>query len=137
MYLQILDSINTYVTFTLLGLIWTIQRVHYPAFLFIAENKFSEFEKFHTRNISFVVAPLMVIEFCVSILLLVLSSSSLKYQICFLLVVLIWVSTLTLSIPCHKKLVFGMDKAVINKLVFTNWYRTIFWSLKAIFICAL
>ena len=137
MYVPIIDSINTYITFTLLGLIWTIQWVHYPSFYYISKAQFNAFEKFHTQKITWIVAPLMVVEFFVSALLLFLLETSLKYQIGFTLVVLIWLCTFFLSVPCHKKLMLSMDEKVIQRLIVTNWWRTILWSVKALCVALL
>ncbi len=44
--------------------------------------------------------------------------------------VLIWLATFILSVPCHRQLQkSGKDLSTINRLVATNWIRTILWSL--------
>ena len=54
---------NVAVSPALTGLIWTVQLVHYPAFRYIAEKRFTEFGAIHQRRIRLVVGPLMRIEF--------------------------------------------------------------------------
>ena len=133
--LPLLVSIHQFVTFALFGLIWTIQLVHYPSFHFINENEFSKFEKFHSTKISWVVAPLMIAELFLSIAFLYLTEFSPLYSFLFLVVLFIWISTFTLSVPCHKKLSLGKDSKTIDQLVKTNWIRTILWSLKSLILC--
>jgi hypothetical protein len=57
------------------------------------------------------------------------------YSFLFLVVLFIWISTFTLSVPCHKKLSLGKDSKTIDQLVKTNWIRTILWSLKSLILC--
>ena len=49
----------------------------------------------------------------------------------FLLLV-IWLSTALLQVPCHNRLVNGFDPKIHHRLVKTNWIRTVAWSLRAI-----
>ena len=134
--IAVLEKANLFVTFALIGLIWTIQLVHYPSFHFVAESKFTQFEKLHTRRIGIVVAPLMLTEILVSAALALASGFSLKYAVCLGIVVLIWLCTYFLSVPCHKKLAEGKDIQVIRRLVSTNWPRTLLWSAKGVIILA-
>ncbi len=113
----------------LVVLIWIIQCLHYPSFLFIDKKKFASFENFHTRRITYIVMPLMIGE----VILLFFNPD----MFVVLLTTLVWLSTFFLQIPCHHKLKFGFDEAVIQRLICTNWIRTILWSLKLIYLIAL
>ncbi|MBU3984539.1 MAG: hypothetical protein KJ985_13980, partial [Proteobacteria bacterium] len=45
-------------------------------------------------------------------------------------IVLIWLATFSLSVPCHRQLQnHGKVLSTINRLVVTNWIRTLLWSL--------
>ena len=46
----------------------------------------------------------------------------------------IWLSTLFLSVPIHSELGHGQDQNKIDRLVKTNWPRTILWSLRLIIL---
>ena len=133
---DILHQINQIVTLMLVGLIWTIQLVHYPSFHYVEPNKFAEFERFHTFRISIIVIPLMLCEFAVSGMLVHLSGYALKAIISLAMVALIWLSTAALSVPCHKRLEKGKDTATITRLINTNWIRTVLWTAKGILLCA-
>jgi hypothetical protein len=45
--------------------------------------------------------------------------------------VLIWSSTLFLSIPYHNILSAGFSSEAAQKLVLTNWPRTVLWSVRS------
>lgn len=132
--IDLIELIQCYITFALFGLIWTIQLVHYPAFHYIDLKKFTEFEKMHMVKITYIVGPLMLGEFVVSLTLLFLTAFALKSIIVFIIVILLWLSTLLFSIPCHKKLANEKNDGEIQKLISTNWARTILWSLKVLIV---
>lgn len=128
-----LVSLETFSTFSLLGLIWTIQLVHYPSFRYVSNSKFTEFTTFHARSISFIVLPLMIIELVVAIGLSFLLQDSFSY-IKLALVLCIWGSTFALSVPRHNQLQKRRDEKVIESLILTNWPRTILWSVKSLLV---
>ena len=122
------------ITAILVGLIWTIQVVHYPTFNFIDEGNYKNFQVFHMNAITPLVAPLMILE-------MLLFSLSIKfhfyekkiyYLIFFFLLSSIWLCTALVSVPLHNSLMQGKDPTAIAKLISTNWIRTICWSLKLI-----
>lgn len=123
------------VSFILLGLIWTIQLVHYPSFVYVSSERFIDFEKMHTFKISLVVMPLMIIELITALSMLYLNSMNVPSMAYTAIIVFIWLSTFTFSVPCHKKLYLGKDIKIIKKLISTNWIRTILWSIKASLLC--
>jgi hypothetical protein len=53
---------------------------------------------------------------------------------CFIMVIGIWLSTFALQVPAHEKLILKKDDQQIQKLVKTNWIRTILWSLKLVIL---
>ncbi len=117
-----MELLELLVTAGLVVLIWIIQILHYPTFLFVDRESFVRFEAFHAGRISFIVIPLMLMELGLALVnprLLVTP-----------LVILIWLSTFLLQVPCHNKLQAGYDEATIRRLINTNWIRTILWSLK-------
>lgn len=106
----------------LLILIWLIQILHYPAFHYVDRTTFPQFAKFHSSRISMIVIPLMFLELGLAIYnprVLILT-----------LVTGIWLSTFLLQVPCHNKLSVGHDPRIVDRLISTNWIRTVLWSLK-------
>ncbi|MGI9470789.1 MAG: hypothetical protein ACR2NZ_04615, partial [Rubripirellula sp.] len=46
------------------------------------------------------------------------------------LIVLIWLSTAFLQVPCHQQLSNGFDEAAYRRLVSSNWIRTALWTAR-------
>ena len=117
----------------LIGLIWTIQLVHYPSFHYIDRDQFAHFSRFHQKKITFIVAPAMVVELLLSIVL------TLKYgrwenYLLLILLILIWLITFFMMVPMHQKLVNKKDTVIISKLIRWNWSRTILWSFRGVIL---
>ena len=127
--MEILNQIHTFSSFALFGLIWTVQLVHYPTFRYVGENEFSKFEDFHKKAITLIVMPLMLFEL-VSVMSLLYFDYNSIHLINFIIVTLIWMSTMFISVPLHNNLSGGKNKESIEKLIMTNWIRTILWSIK-------
>ena len=130
-FLLLLFYSKLIVSSILLGLILVIHFVHYKSFNFIDIEKFVEFHKFHTKNISFLVIPLMIIEVVISIIICYFYFSILSL-INLSLVALIWITTFLLQVPSHNKLSTGKSIAEIEKLVSGNVFRVYLWFFKAI-----
>lgn len=120
-------------TWALVGLIWTVQLVLYPLFARVDPAAFPAYHEAHVRRITFVVAPLMLLEAATALALLVRPPEGtcppLPWVACALLVV-VWVSTAGLQVPCHRRLEAGFDAAAHRTLVRTNWIRTAAWTLR-------
>ncbi len=132
----ILFIIQLFCCFSLFGLIWTIQLVHYPAFLEVDSKRFANFSEEHSNNISFFVAPLMIVEFATGALLLFNTTNAL-FITNFIGILIIWYCTFFISVPCHQKLSVGKDIGVIRKLINTNWIRTIIWTVRSIILLSI
>ena len=87
--------------------------------------------EFHTKNISFLVIPLMIIEVVISIIICYFYFSILSL-INLSLVALIWITTFLLQVPSHNKLSTGKSITEIEKLVSGNVFRVYLWFFKAI-----
>ena len=114
------------------GAIWIIQIVHYPSFNFVAENQFQPFHHFHSRQITWIVAPTMGIELVSGLMLCYLLQGVWIFQ--FALILLIWLATFFISVPLHNKLGQKRDEQWIRKLIVTNWLRTLLWSLRTFLV---
>jgi hypothetical protein len=122
---------NLIISAILLGLILIIHFVHYKSFKFIDIEKFIEFHRFHTKNISFLVLPLMTSEAVLSITICYFYFSILSLAN-LLLVAFIWITTFLLQVPSHNKLSTGKSMPEIKKLISGNIYRVCLWFLKVI-----
>lgn len=123
-----MEKLEILITFGLFTLIWLIQTLHYPTFLYVDKARFSSFSVFHANRISYIVVPLMMME-------LALGLYNLRPHILGI-VILIWLSTFFIQVPCHNLLKSGFDEKVVRRLISTNWIRTILWSLKLVILIA-
>lgn len=113
----------------MLAIIWLIQLIHYPSFLHINENEFKDFHAKHTQIMEFLVGPVMVLELIISCMQL--STGVNASSISLLIIVLcLWFFTFFVSVPIHNKLSGGFQKTLIQKLILTNWLRTLLWTIK-------
>lgn len=123
------------------GVIWLVQVVNYPLYKYLSTENFTQYQGEHIRRITRVVAPIMIIELftslgLISFLPLELAQQNILYPLLinFSLVVLIWLATVSYSVPIHQALKDGFDQKHYNKLLSSNWVRTIAWSLRLLFL---
>lgn len=124
--------IHLLTTAMMVGVIWIVQIVHYPAFDFVDEKKFRDFSLFHQQKITYVVGPLMIIEFMTGLYLL--PKFSLIFSGSMVLLVIIWLVTFFFSVKEHNILLSGRDEESINRLIKTNWTRTLLWSARLVIL---
>ena len=122
----------------MVGLIWVIQLVHYPLFAQVGTEQFRIYEGEHTRLITFIVGPVMLIELLSALALLAESPpTGVPGWLPWLLVGLlglVWLSTIFLQIPLHGQLTAGFDIVTHGRLVATNWIRTVAWTLRGVIL---
>ena len=119
----------------MVGVIWVIQLVHYPSFRFTDREKYVSFQIFHMRKISFIVMPVMVLEFLSGLLLVLYHSNHESLlRISFILLLIIWLVTALFFAQIHQKLSKGYDETLVRKLVSFNWIRTLLWTTRTIII---
>lgn len=128
---ELIFLINTFASIFMTGLIWIVQLVHYPSFLYVDHESFKAFQLHHVNSIDKIVIPVMVAELATSFGLAWADGFFSLNALGFYIVILIWISTGLFSVPAHSKLEASKDVQAIRKLVSTNWIRTILWSLKS------
>ena len=111
------------------GIIWIIQCVHYPSFRFIASSDTASFHQMHTERIGLVVAPLMIIELITAVFLVFHGVKG--GVLAFVLTILIWLSTFFVQVPIHKELGTTWHIDQVERLIKTNWMRTVLWTIKS------
>ena len=117
----------------LVSLVFMTQFITYPTFLHIDKDKFSEYHRKYVNNISFIVAPVMLIELLTLSLIAYFSSEFLIIKSLILLLV-IWLTTFFIMIPSHNRISKSFNKKEIKSLINYNWIRTILWSFKLLVI---
>ena len=124
---------NVVSTWFMVGLIWMVQIVHYPLFDDVGPTHYVDYQQRHQANITYIVMPVMLIELATAVLLIFYPMVGVDKSLVYLglgLVIVIWLSTAFLQVPCHDKLVKGFDQAAYRWLVDSNWVRTIGWSAR-------
>ena len=116
------------------GVIWIVQIVHYPLMSFVSGEQFARFETAHRVRISWVVGPLMLIEGVCVLAFLFAPPDALPWW-------LPWAgagveaiaigTTMFVSAPLHGRLNANFSQATLDRLIATNWIRTVAWTGRA------
>jgi len=124
-------------TLFMTGAIWIVQAVHYPLFALVGRDGFGEYAREHQRRITPVVAVAMPVEAVTAVLLLFATPAGVDKGLLVLGAILllpIWLSTVLLQVPEHRRLSSGFDDRAAVRLVRTNWLRTALWSARSALI---
>jgi len=111
------------------GLVLFVQLVHYPMFIEYNREDFPRIMREHQRRTSWMVVPLMLLELGVAILQF---QTQLFYLAAFFFLAMVWLSTFFLQVPCHRVLEQGWNQQAYQKLVSTNWFRTLAWIFRLV-----
>ena len=116
------------------GVIWMVQVVHYPLMRFVSGPQFARFETAHRIRISWVVGPLMAVEGVCVLAFLFAPPPGLPWW-------LPWAgaaaeavaigTTVLISAPLHERLNAHFDPTDLDRLIATNWIRTVAWTCRA------
>ncbi len=132
-----LITANLVLSAMMTGLIWMVQLVHYPLFRHIAPENFVQFEKKHQIRISVLVMPLMLAEL-IAAALLQFSSVFEKFPYLItaasLLLLIVFISTIAIQAPIHRKLALNYNRNLIDKLIRSNIIRTLGWTLRTVIL---
>ena len=129
--ISILELVHLIMTAMMVSIIWLVQILHYPTFLYIDIDRYTEFQNFHMKNISFLIIPLMLLEFLTGFLLLFfVDEIDFYFSISFGLLVLIWLITALFFSKYHSALSNKYERVIILKLIRLNWVRTFFWTAR-------
>ncbi len=127
-------ALNFICTVFMTGVIWMVQLVHYPSFLYVEVSNFKKFHVFHSNRISWIVAPVMLLELLTSYFLVYYNSQNFLNWVGFFLIILIFLLTAFVSVPRHNKLSLAHDETVIKQLISTNWFRTALWTVRFVLL---
>lgn len=131
---KVLFLVHFAVTWFLVGLIWVVQVVHYPLFDWVSPERFTEFSRAHGVAITPLVGPMMVVELGLASVSWLSDWRSWPMALALGLVIFIWAVTFFVSVPLHEQLGLGFSAEAHQKLVTTNWLRTVAWSIKALLL---
>lgn len=115
--------------FGLLVLIWLVQLVVYPSFLYYKKNNLLKWHGKYTLLIGYIVMPLMIGQ--LSLVVIQTIQNPIVYNILVLVLVLVvWLSTFLQFVPLHHKISSDeIEDGILSKLIHLNWLRTGLWTL--------
>lgn len=122
-------------TWTMVGVIWVMQLVHYPLFAQVGEPTYSTYQALHMQRITWIVGPVMLVELATAVLLVAGYGPAVPPPQAWAglgLLALIWASTGLLQAPLHTLLTDGFDARWHAWLVRSNWVRTLAWTLRGL-----
>ena len=128
---------NTAGTIFMVGLIWFVQRVHYPLLAQVDVDQQISVGAEHQRRTAQVVGLPMAVEGVSTLILLVDRPDQVEWWLPWMGAILLAISlgsTVFLSVPLHQKMVNQPSAELGKKLVSTNWPRTVSWTLRGV-IC--
>lgn len=126
--MQIISLTALVVASGLLILIWMVQLVVYPSFLFYSKQSLHNWHSVYTPRITAIVGPLMMLQVLVSSIRLFTEMNWVSV-VYVGLVFSVWLITFLVFIPIHERIQRGEYHSVhLQKLVKLNWIRTALWS---------
>lgn len=135
---SLLLLLNAVATWTMVGLIWFVQRVHYPLLALVGPDRARSIAIEHQRRTAQVVGLPMTIEGLTTLGLLMWTPETVGTVWVWLNAVLLAValgSTVLLSVPLHARMAEAPDDSIGRRLVVTNWPRTVAWTARGV-VCA-
>lgn len=110
-------------------LIWMIQLLIYPSFLYYSNANLHSWHNLYTRRLSFIVIPLMLGQLTLAVIQLVYNATT-ENIVMLLLILAIWISTFLQFVPIHNSIAKNnINKFILQQLVNRNWLRTILWTI--------
>jgi DMSO reductase anchor subunit len=124
-----IPELHSLIDFGMCVVLLLVQLVIYPSFLRVEPSELVAWHKAYTFRVSFVILPLMLGQLALAILT-VLDDASILEWTAFALVIVCWYLTFFVSVPLHRKIEQNdISRETRQKLITTNWPRTILWSV--------
>lgn len=112
----------------LVVLIWVVQLIIYPSFLYYQKEDLINWHSTYTSRIAIVVIPLMLAQLVISVIE-TYTNLNLFTVISLLILLFLWGFTFTSFAPIHLKITNAKaDKNLLSILVKRNWMRTFCWT---------
>ena len=121
----------------MVGLIWTIQVVHYPLFTLVGTENFTTYESQHSRRMALLLAVPASVEVVTAGMLVWLHPETTPLWLVLVagsLLAATWTSTLLVQVPLHRRLGERFDSTTIARLTTSHWLRTLIWSARGILV---
>lgn len=118
-------------TLVMVGIIWTVQLVHYPLMALVAPDHFVAYETAHAPRMAAVVMLPWGVQGVTTAWLLLAPPADVPFGLIVATAIAASIPvlvTITASVPAHTRLMSGFDATVHRRLVATNWLRTAAWT---------
>ncbi len=122
---------NTAATGVLIGLILTVQLVHYPLFAAVGRAEWPAYAAAHARRITPLVAPWMALELATSLWLAAAPPPGVPRAPAWAAAgatLLTWGVTLLVNGPAFARLARAWDDGLHRRVVRANWLRVALWT---------
>ena len=127
-------------TWFMVGLIWTIQVVHYPSFVDVGPDEYVDFQAAHVDRIGVLLAVPWALEGLSTVGLILLARSR-REMVTVAVAAAAGAAVLLISglasAPAHSELADGFDIAVHDRLMVWNLVRALLWTIKGVAATAL
>ena len=133
---QVLDlvlAVQLAASGTMLGAIWIVQRLVYPAFATIPEARWRDHHDMHSSRITPIVLPAMAIELVAALWLAIVRPPGLPAGLVVAnvaLALVTWAMTAHIAARRHTPLGLSYDPVQCERLVSANRARTFVWSIR-------
>jgi hypothetical protein len=124
----------------LIGLILTIQLVHYPLFARVGAAAWPAYAAEHAARIGVIVVPWMVLELGSGAWLALRPPAGLSRPLAWAALGCVagaWLLTLIVNGPLFSRLATAWDPALHRTLVLANWPRTMLWVARGTILLVL
>ena len=124
-------------TFIVMGTIWFVQLAYYPNLAAVGREAFVAYQREHIRRITAVAWTMLTIELVTGAALAFVRPPSVPAALTIVnaaLILSIWWSTWFVQVPLHRVLEQGWDEGAHRRLVGTNWFRTVVYTVRGLLV---
>jgi hypothetical protein len=127
------------VTCVMAGIMWFVQICYYPNLAVVGRDAFVFYQREHVRRVTAVAWTMLFLELITAIVLVCVPHAGWTWAglvVNLALLLGIWWSTFFVQVPLHRVLEQGWDEAAHARLVRTNWFRTVVYTLRGAVVIA-
>ena len=130
--MSVLFAIHAAATWAMVGLIWTVQMVVYPAMREVPADAFPGYERAHQRRMSMALVVLAPVELVTALLVFLVPGEVPRWLpfVSGAVLAALWIGTAAYYAPLHGRLARGFDRGLIEQLIGMNWLRTAGWTVR-------
>ncbi len=123
-----MDELRTQLDFGMVVVLWLVQLVIYPSFLRCDREQLVDWHRRYTQRVGWVIIPLMFGQLPL-VAWLTWQHPNVANLAALTALLACWGLTFGVSVPLHRKIDAGdTSGATLERLIHTNWPRTVLWS---------